>query len=156
MMYAFQSHYATEYSRDHFFFYTFYVTYEQRRTCRGVQDTFHWQASSNLSTPSSLRKLFRRNVSTPKQSLFSKVLKPENRGCSRRQVYIVAFGTEPEFSCLQAGEAIFTLPICFRQPDDPGYPLSDSGLREFSLKENHLSIGVTACFIAVAHEEMQE
>ena len=51
---------------------------------------------------------------------------------------------------------LFAGHICFHEPDDPGYPLLDSGLREFSLKENHLSIGVTACFIAVAHEKMQE
>lgn len=60
----------------------------------------------------------------------------------------------------QAGTYVFTLPICLRNPRDPGYPLSDEAVVEFFKKlpkGNDLSVtahSAIACFIAAAHGTM--
>jgi hypothetical protein len=64
----------------------------------------------------------------------------------------------------KAGKLVFTLPICLRNPKDPGYPPSDKEVYSY-FKDPELSryhglsftvhIGV-ACFIAAAHKVMHD
>jgi hypothetical protein len=62
----------------------------------------------------------------------------------------------------QVGKHIFTLPICLRGVNDPGYPLSDKPVVEYFKDvpaQNDLSFTAhhrIACFIAAAHTIMLE
>ena len=60
----------------------------------------------------------------------------------------------------QAGKKVFTLPICLRKPEDPGYPLGDEEVQKYFLglpKTNNLSftshVGI-ACFLATSYASM--
>ena len=58
----------------------------------------------------------------------------------------------------QAGNHIFTLPICLRNPRDPGYPLSDDAVFYYFKGlpgDNDLSVTAhvgIACFLGALHE----
>jgi hypothetical protein len=59
----------------------------------------------------------------------------------------------------QASKSVFTLPICLRGPNDPGYPSGDVAVQKYFadlINEDQLSFthSAIACFLGAAHATM--
>ena len=61
---------------------------------------------------------------------------------------------------VQASKSVFTLPICLRRPDDPGYPSGDVAVHEYFsglTQDNDISYtthSAIACFLGALHATM--
>jgi hypothetical protein len=100
-------------------------------------------------------------ISMPKAFQLSRVPEQGNPACSPKCVYVCFDTVLCHLSVLhQAGKTVFTLPICIRSPDAPGYPPSDEGVYQYFsklTKDHDLSLSAhqtIACFLGAVHKTM--